>query len=42
MFVQTSGLTSIYNVMYTVCSYDTPQWTCQTDWTWNIAGIIYV
>ena len=24
--------------MYTVCRYDTPQWTSQTGWTWNRTG----
>ena len=32
----------VYNVMYTVCSYDTPQWTGQTGWTINNKGIICV
>ena len=31
-FAQTCSLISIYN-MYTVCGYDTPQRTGQTDWT---------
>ena len=33
---------SIYCGKYTLCIYDAPQWTGQTDWNWNRPGIIYV